>query len=233
MEAIVNWLKETHQKNWVLFCVVLSVVNVLAFWHITDKWFVFSLKSNNIAYDPFFLGLEILLTSLAVTRILVAMDIIYLLQIWPITGDLVILVDRRKRVTRGALIQDKVTSDMIEHVDNLCTKHSLEQSVDFDKELIPLLQATHHAGQLIFCMEHKDCVTNTVQREYFVQFHISHYGLSQSQKYRTLYTTTYFVFWSIVALVCCYFIGMVFGNEITTFFYASLIILYAHNNCPN
>jgi hypothetical protein len=94
MEAIVNWLKETHQKNWVLFTVVLGIVNAIWLRCLTGHWFCFNIGENHAG----FLALEIMLTSLAVTRILVAMDIIYLLQIAPITGDLIILVDRRKRM---------------------------------------------------------------------------------------------------------------------------------------
>jgi hypothetical protein len=201
MEAIVNWLKETHQKNWVLFCVVFGITNALFMRFAPTDWY----KERTI-----FLMLEVLTISLSATRILVAMDIIYLLQIWPITGDLIILVDRRKKREIRYISQTNST----EIIESVLQRHS--QSV-YDE-----------MKNLEWNFANKVNKVHKCPLSIHILFHYY-----KHRQHKTLYTTTYFIFWSIIALVCCYFIGMVFGNEITTFFYASLIILYAHNNCPN
>jgi hypothetical protein len=181
MEGIVNWLRETHQKNWILFTVVLGIVNAIWLRCLTGHWFCFNIEKNHAG----FLALEILLTSLAVTRILVAMDIIYLLQIAPITGDLVILVDRRKRnIIRSfkAYPPDDYSLGVLEeHIfEALLTDSAAEKYEVFDYSLFGSLL---HNNMLID--------TDTITGEPYIQYYIQHYFFKHHEKTKKYYTAIY------------------------------------------
>ena len=227
MDELVKLIyKNTAGKNWILFCVVLGIVNTGVFYLVNGKPWCFSTKGH----DPFFLGMEILLTALAVTRILVAVDITYLLQVWPITGDLAIFFNARTRDTHARLQLRKVKHHQIFLVQNLATEITLGNNKDVNIEIRRIhseLYYAHLNGHLFDVVLRKNVFTDEHMPIYFVQTHIwHHYYKDKNDK---LYFWCNFVFFGGIALFCGYFIYTVLG-AIVPFLMTSFIIRYFYEN---
>ncbi len=119
MDKLFDWLiGKTDRKHWLIFSVVLSVITIyfidkihedLWSWHLF--WYIipyFNFNPTHLLFEDgknlTFLVSEILLTSMALTRVLIAFDILHIIQRTPIVADVINLVIRERRERLNALV---------------------------------------------------------------------------------------------------------------------------------
>ena len=102
---IFNYFENNHQgKNWTLFLITLGLVHsawFVEFFH-RVSWWQWALQIPKANFDigtqnPYFIFLEILFIASSITRILIAIDIFYILANFCLVDDLLKIVWKKRR----------------------------------------------------------------------------------------------------------------------------------------
>ncbi len=92
MEKLIDYFKVNHEgKNWTLFLITLGLVHS-AWWFNTFD-FIKEFGTQN----PYFIFLEILFIASSITRILIAIDIFYIIETCPGISDCITLLWKKRR----------------------------------------------------------------------------------------------------------------------------------------
>ena len=102
---IFNYFENNHKgKNWTLFLIILGVVHSVWFVEFFHRvsWWQWALQIPKANFDigtqnPYFIFLEILFIASSITRILIAIDIFYILANFCLVDDLLKIVWKKRR----------------------------------------------------------------------------------------------------------------------------------------